>query len=507
MLDKAMSKEIVAREMHDDTQPKSNLLVRLLRWLIQFALMVAIVTGAIIFMNRTMDRAPDIPSKQFTRTPLKVLAQEISLTNHQPIFSSYGKIVAGNSFEVKSPLAGRIIDISPNLSVGESVDKGEMLLVIDDFVYQGAVLEAKADIAQTQAALAEGELRLVSEQNQLEGALSQLQIAEVDLERAKQLFASGALTKKQVDDRAVLVSQRQLSVDQRKNNIQIEGAKKAQQAATLERLKWRLQRAERSLADTKVMSPIDGRVAFVNAELGKEANTQEVLLRLDQSDALEVEFTLSDAQYGRLLNDNAAIIGRSVAVSWAVGRESYEYNAKISRLGAEIQTELGGVIVFAILDDSENQQKIRPGAFVEINVPDRSYLKSAAIPETSVYDGNTVYVIGDDGRLQAREVTIAAINNGEAIVSAGLENGENVLTTRLSRITGRPVEIIDPNAVNDATKLPDAAVTSPSENGRPSPEFLAKVKAENNLSDDAWSNMSREKRQELIQAMRAKSGS
>lgn len=515
MLDKAASDQTLAQTQSAaspvmsavmSTEPKPNILVRLLRWIVQFVLMVAIVAGAIVFMNRAMDRAPDIPSKQFTRSPLMVTAQEVTLSNHQPKFSSYGKIVAGNSFEVKSPVAGRIIDISPNLSVGESVSKGEMLLAIDDFVYQGAVLEAKADIAQTEAALAEGELRLVSEQNQLEGAQSQLEIAEADLARAKQLLTRGALTKKQVDDRDLLVNQRQLAVDQRRNNIQIEGAKKAQQIATLERLKWRLQRAERSLADTQIMSPIDGRVAFVNAELGREANTQEVLLRLDQSDALEVEFTLSDAQYGRLLNDNAPIIGRAVSVSWTVGTETYEYAANISRLGAEIQTDLGGVVVFAVLNNSENQQKIRPGAFVEIRVPDKSYELSAAIPETSVYDGNTVYVIGDDGRLKAREVTIAAVNNGEAIVSVGLQNGENVLTTRLSRITGRPVEIIDPNAAAKEPEQPQVETSGQNAGGRPSPELLAQVKADNDLTDEAWSALPREKRQELIQAARAKNG-
>lgn len=507
MLDKATNDEtLVMNHAALSVEPKRSIFVNILRWIVQFVLMVAIVAGAIVFMNRTIAQAPEIPSKKFSRDPLVVTAQKVTLSNHQPVFLSYGKIVAGNSFEVKSPLAGKIIDISPNLSVGESVTKGEVLLAIDDFVYQGAVLEAKADIAQTEATLAEGELRLVSEKNQLEGAQSQLQIAEADLERAKQLLTRGALTKKQVDDRALLVNQRQLAVDQRRNNIQIEGAKKTQQIATLERLKWRLQRAERSLADTKVISPIDGRVAFVNAELGKEANTQEVLLRLDQSDALEVEFTLSDAQYGRLLNDNAPIVGRSVLVSWTVGSEAYQYQANISRLGAEIQTDLGGVVVFAVLDNSENQQKIRPGAFVEIKVPDRSYAQSAAIPETSVYDGNTVYVIGDGGRLNAREVTIAAINNGEAIVSAGLNNGENVLTTRLSRITGRPVEIMDPNATPNAPSRPQVENSAQNTGGRPDPELIEKVKAENNLTDDDWSQLPREKRQALIQAMRAKNG-
>ena len=89
-------------------------------------------------------------------------------------------------------------------------------LHIDDFNYFNSVAEAQAEINQTTAALSEAKLRLSSEEDQLKGAEDQLEIARKDLARTKQLVEQGAATRKQIDDREVVVSQRQLAVEQRK---------------------------------------------------------------------------------------------------------------------------------------------------------------------------------------------------------------------------------------------------------------------------------------------------
>jgi hypothetical protein len=55
------------------------------------------------------------------------------------------------------------------------------------------------------------------------------------------------LTDKQVDDRRLIVSQREQAVSQRRNNILIAEAQRTQQEANAERLEWKLREAQRRL--------------------------------------------------------------------------------------------------------------------------------------------------------------------------------------------------------------------------------------------------------------------
>jgi multidrug efflux system membrane fusion protein len=43
-------------------------------------------------------------------------------------------------------------------------------------------------------------------------------------------------------------------------------------------------------------------------------------------------------------------------------------------------------------------------------------------------NGSYVYVIGSDGTVQMRPVTVAQISQGQALIDSGLKAGENIVT-------------------------------------------------------------------------------
>ena len=74
---------------------------------------------------------------------------------------------------------------------------------------------------------------------------------------------------------------------------------------------------------------------------------------------------------------------------------------------------------------------IRPGAFVEVRVPDREYQNVARLPASAVFDGDTVYAI-EKGRLVARKIEVVGTDGSDILVSGELAPGEEVMMTRLS---------------------------------------------------------------------------
>ncbi len=402
------------------------------RVVLQTILMLAVLGASYGVMNRLIDTQPERAARNFRPTAYTVESVIVDARSNRPQLRLFGEVQAARSVELRPLVNGEIVAVNPSLNAGSTVAQGDVLIEIDPFNYRGALAEARANLAQARATLVETEARITAERDQLTAAEMQLTLAESDLRRAESLVSSGTLTEKQVEDRRLIVSQREQAVSQRRNNQLIEEARREQQIANLDSLTWKVQQAERNLENTVLKSPFTGVVNATTAEVGRYVSSSDVVASIYDKEALEVRFTLTDAQYGRISVDADPLIGREIDVVWVVGLSSYRYTGRIDRIAAEIASTRGGVEVVARLDPASSEVQLRPGAFVEIDVPDRLYAESFRVPETALYDGSVVFVI-EDGQLARREVEVAAFDGEDVIIVSGLSPGDAVMTTHLTQ--------------------------------------------------------------------------
>ena len=124
---------------------------------------------------------------------------------------------------------------------------------------------------------------------------------------------------------------------------------------------------------------------------------------------------------------SSELIGKKVRVRWRVGDRHLEFNAIIERLGAEIDATSGGVDVYARLQDIRLDTPLRPGAFVEVIVPDRLYQQVAKVPDTAIVNERIVYLV-ENGRLVERTVDVVGREDEWVIVRGDLSEGKHVIT-------------------------------------------------------------------------------
>jgi multidrug efflux system membrane fusion protein len=401
------------------------------RGLLQTMLVFAILAGAVWGMRWLVDSRAERPQRPARERVYTVTTTPVQKADHQPQFLVYGTTIAGRTIELRALVAGEIVLVHPDLRVGRTVEKGAVLVQIDPFAYEGAVSEARANLREAAAKLRESEARIAYEQSALERTGEQLVLAERDLQRSRQLLGSGSGTKKTVEDREMTLSKSAQAVEQRQANLAIEQAKTEQQRAAITRLEWKLAEAERDLADTALMAPFTGVVQSENAGAGRNVGANDILVTLYDEAAVEVQFVVSDSQFGRLANDPDGVIGRSVEVAWTVGDAPILYAGVIDRIGAVIRSERGGVELYAKISPRKGAGALRPGAFVDVRVPDQTYWQTVRLPETAVFGGAYVYVI-EEGRMRRRDVKIAAFTGSDVLIADGLEGGENVLATQIS---------------------------------------------------------------------------
>ena len=349
--------------------------------------LLLLATFLVISLLRATKDEPEvliIPEKSW---PVSVI--EAQYSDVQPTLSLFGEVITSRRSELRSLVGGQVVQVGENFKEGAVVEKGELLLRIDDFEYRNAVIEESA----------------------------KLEVMNRDFDRADELFKQGNISE-QFRDNALLEKTKQELV---------------------------LSEVEKDLRDTELSAPFDGVINDVQATLGKQVSTlNDKIGEIIDIKNMEVRFSLSKAQYGRLLEDTDKILGRKIEMSWTVGKRDLVFNASVSRVGAEITSNTGGVNIFAnIVINSGEESPLRPGAFVRLKMPDKTYESVVSIPETAVYEDKYIFIVNDQ-RLKKIMIEILGYDQSKVLVKplddSKIKNGDYVVVNQL-REAGENVKV------------------------------------------------------------------
>lgn len=412
--------------------PKRGLAVRLVRGFFQVLLPLVVLAAALGIYSYLKSTKPAARKRPPQEAVFAVRSIPVAFANYQPFLTLYGTTVAGREVELRSLVAGKVERAGAQLLAGGEVKAGDTLIEIDPFDYRIAISEIDAQLAEARAKIAETTASIAVETGNLSSAKEQLAIAAVDLKRAESLGQRGTVSKRTIDDRRLIAVQRRQQVAQSQNNLLVWEARKKQQTATIARLETTLERARKRLVETKLKAPFNAYVTDVGAQVGRMLNVNDRVATLIDRDWIDVRFTLTDRQFGRLRTGGGDFIGRDVEVRWNVGRDPLVYKAKIERIDGRVSAESGGVQVYARIANPRQPVAVRPGIFVEVRVADTTFERVAKVPGEAVYDASTVYAVVD-GRLKARKISVIGTSGSDLLIEGEIKAGEKVLVTRLSR--------------------------------------------------------------------------
>ncbi len=111
---------------------------------------------------------------------------------------------------------------------------------------------------------------------------------------------------------------------------------------------------------------------------------------------------------------------------------------KLTLIDNSIDQATGTIHLKARFDNQD--ERLWPGEFVSLRVILETRQGVATVPAQTVQDGpngNYVYVIKPDNTVERRAVTVAAIQDGLAVVTKGLKPGERVVVDGQYRLDRR----------------------------------------------------------------------
>ena len=404
-----------------------------LRTAFKIMLPVLVLIGAVGIAGMLQATKPELAPAPAEERSWLVSTVGTKIGTIRPEIVAFGEIVALRDAELRTPGVGKIIATSPAFVDGGRVRAGELLVAIDPFDYELTLGEANAALAEASAHLVELEAQIVVETSGLKRDDEQMALTERELGRRTKLKESGVGTDKSIDDVRMQWSERDEARVGRRENLRAWRARADQTRATIERNELLVKRAERNLADTKIVAPFDGYLSETSGTIGKELNLGDRLGRLVDLSTLEARVHLSDAIYGRLIADGATLADQPVTVIWRAGSAETRFEARLARVDGRVDHKTGGVELYARLAPTTGDTPLRPGAFVELRLPDRAYDNAAQLPETALHDERTVYAV-EDGRLVPRAVDLLARIGNDVVVRGALKPGDVVVTSRFAEI-------------------------------------------------------------------------
>ena len=84
---------------------------------------------------------------------------------------------------------------------------------------------------------------------------------------------------------------------------------------------------------------------------------------------------------------------------------------------------------------TERMSPLPSGLFVEAEIAGRELAGVFVLPAAAVRDGDTVYVVDAEDRLQGRSVEVVRRDRERAVVRKGLEPGERVVVSPLRAVS------------------------------------------------------------------------
>ncbi len=368
-------------------------------------LTVVVAVAAALFLSACSPAGAQGGAPQQGPSPVSVVQlqpQRVELTTELA-----GRTVATQTAEVRPQVTGLIKTRA--FTEGSDVKAGQLLYQIDPASYQAARDSAQASLAKAEATATTARLKAG---------------------RYEELAGIDAVSKQLRDDAQAALKQAEADVQ-------------AARAA--------LRTAQIDLDRTRVTAPVAGRVgrSAVTAGALVTANQTTAMATVQQLDPIYVDVTQTSAELLRLQRQIAdGTLQRDAAGQARVkllleDGSTYEQEGKLQFSELQVDPASGSVTLRAQFPNPKRQ--LLPGMYVRALVQTGVQAQALLAPQAAVSrdaKGNaTAFVVGKDGKAEARQLQTGAVINGQWLVTSGLAAGDQLIVDGLQRLRpGAPVQ-------------------------------------------------------------------
>jgi membrane fusion protein, multidrug efflux system len=351
-----------------------------------------------------------------------VTAATVTETDMPVILSGAGTVEALASVAVRTRVDGQIISVGFN--EGDLVKEGQMLFQFDERLVRAQIAQAEANIAKDRAAMADAEGILARRETLIQKKIT----SEASLDTAKAT----------VNALKASIAAGQAALDVQKTQLDY----------------------------LTIRAPITARTGSLSAKAGTNVRAADTtpLVTLNQVKPIVVAFAMPQTDLTALRD---ALKRGAQADILVPGSKPLRVTGDLTFVDNQVDKSTGTVM--AKVTSKNETEALWPGLAVEVELTVEVKPKMPAVPASAVLpaqQGMIAWVIGGDGKVEPRPVSVERIVGQTAFMSSGLKTGDRVVTDGQLRLaSGTTVTISEPKAA--------PAAPAPTADKKPSPPATA----------------------------------
>jgi len=372
-------------------------------WWLIVPLAVVVAAGLYLHQGGKAATAAKQAAVKAASQATPVTAQAARTADVGVYVTGLGNVTPQNTVTVKSRIDGQLMEV--RFREGQTVNRGDLLALIDPRPYQVLLTQAEGQMAHDQELLRN---------------------ARLDLQRYKLLWQQDSIPKQQLDTQEALVRQ-------------YEGTVKVD--------KGQVDSAKLQLVYSRITAPISGRVGLRQVDAGNiiHASDTSGLVVITQLQPITVVFPIPEDSLPLVLGKFKS--GAKLAVD-AFDREQKQKLAtgQLLTIDNQIDPATGTVKFKAVFPNKDNS--LFPNQFVNARLLVETKHNSVVVPASAIQRGSQgtfVYQVKGGKTVAIRPVVIGVTQGDDVAVTSGLAVGEMVVVDGAERLRdGSKVELRGP---------------------------------------------------------------
>ena len=350
-------------------------------------------------------------------------------------FEATGSLAGDQQTDVAPQTSGKVVAVG--VDIGSHVQRGQMLVRLDDAELKLRVDQAVAQVGQAKAAVRQAEEKIGLRPGQtfdpnrvaeVAAAKVTLELAEKNLTRAEKLIESGDVSRSFYDEQRA-------RRDQLKEQYEVALAQARQNYAAVEVARTNVANAEAQLALARknlsyanIPAPIDGYVSERTADLGEYVSPQQKVATIVRTNPLRIRIDIPEQAIPEVR------VGQSVSVTTSAWPDK-NFAGRVARIAPNVTAASRTLIVEAEIENSGGA--LKPGQFATVRILQERAEAAVLVPARAVVTEagvSRVFVI-KDGHAEQRLVQTGQTEGDLIEIKTGIAADEQVATSSLEQLS------------------------------------------------------------------------
>jgi multidrug efflux system membrane fusion protein len=377
--------------------------------IIPAVLLAAIAGGGLMYFVhiRALEKASAAPAPI---APAPIVAGAVAQHDVPIYLVGVGTVIAYNTDIVRAQIQGQIISI--NFTEGQKVHAGDLLAQIDPRPYQALLDQYTGQLQRDQA---------------------QLTNAEANFTRYTDLGNQGWATPQLIETQKAQVGE-------------LQGAIATDKAL--------IEAANVQLSYTRLTAPIDGVVGIRQIDVGNiiSPSTTNGVVVVTQLDPISLIFTLPETALPRIQQQQKETKAALTVQAYNQDNTMKLGEGRLGLVNNEILQTTGSIQLKANFPNKDN--RLWPGELVNARLLLDIRHNGLTVPASVVQQGPNgpyAWVVNPDSTVSIRQIKVAQITDGQALIDSGLESNEQVVVDGQYKLqSGTRVRLLHGKAAAEA---------------------------------------------------------